>query len=155
VGKGKDSEMMLKGETKVAALVAGPARGPSSRYWLIAKDEYGWMEVLTIDLDGQEAMPVFSFREEAEMYIRFEAWDGWSVREIAAGELTSLFFGPYSCVEKVALDPLPEICDEGMTRLVSVSRKDFARMLSRDRGIRITLAPGSTAHRPSRAQRRR
>jgi hypothetical protein len=121
---------MIKGETKVAAPVAGLAGGPSSRYWLIARNEYGRMEALTIDLDGQEAMPIFSFREEAEMFIRFESWDGWWVREISAGELVSLLFGPYSRVKMVALDPLPEICDEGMTRLVSVSRKDFARMLS-------------------------
>jgi hypothetical protein len=121
---------MIKAETKVAAPVAGPARGPSSRYWLIARNEYGRMEALTIDLDGQEAIAIFSFREEAEMFIRLESWDGWWVREISAGELVSLLFGPYSCVKMVALDPLPEICDEGMTRLVSVSRNDFARTLS-------------------------
>ena len=120
---------MIKGETKVAGRVAGPMRGPSSRYWLIVKNEYGRMEALTTDLDGQETMPIFSFREEAEMYIWFEACDGWWVRETSAGELASLLFGPYSCVKMVALDPLPEICDEGMTRLVSVSRKDFARSL--------------------------
>ncbi len=134
--------------------MGGPARGPSSRYWLIAKNEYGRMEALTIDLDGQEAMPIFSFKEEAEMFIRFEAWDGWWVREISAGELASLLFGPYSCVKKVALDPLPEICDEGMTRLVSVSRKDFARTLLSDRRVRITPDPGSTTQRPSRAQQK-
>lgn len=97
---------------------------------MIAKNDNGRMEALTINLDGQETIPIFSFREEAEMFIRFEAWDGWWVREISAGELASLLFGPYSCVEMVALDPLPEICDEGMTRLVSVSRKVFARTLS-------------------------
>jgi len=144
---------MIKGETKVAVPVAGPARGPSSKYWLIARNEYGRMEALTIDLDGQETMPIFSFREEAQMFIWFEAWDGLWVRETSAGELVSLLFGPYSCVEKVALDPLPKICDEGTTRLVSVSRKDFARTLLGDRGARITPDPGSTTQRPSRVQK--
>ena len=127
---------MIRDETKAAAPAAGAAHGPSSRYWLIAKTEYGRLEALNIDLDGQEVMPIFSFREEAEMFIRFEAGDGWSVREASAGELaSSLLSGSYSGVKMVALDPLPEICDEGTTRLVSVGRKDFARTLLRDRGV--------------------
>ncbi len=147
---------MIRGETKVEASVAGPGRGPSSRYWLIVKNDNGPLQALTIDLDGQEALPIFSFREEAEMFVRFEAWDGWWVRETSAGELVLLLFGPYLLhVKKVALDPLPEICDEGMTRLLSVSKKHFAPVLLSDRGGRVTLAPGSTIHRPSRAQRRR
>jgi hypothetical protein len=132
---------MTEGETKLAALLAGPARGPRSRHWLIVKNEYGRMRALTINLDGQEAMPIFSFREEAEMFIRFEARQGWWVRETLAAELTSLLFGPYSCVKMVALDPLPEICDEGMSSLVSVSSKDFARTLLGDRGIEIPSGP--------------
>jgi hypothetical protein len=121
---------MIKGETKVAAPGTGLARDPSSGYWLIVKNEYGRMEALTIALDGQETIPIFSFREEAEMFTRFEACDGWWVRETSAAELASLLFGPYSRVELVALDPLPEICDEGLTRLASISRKDFARTLA-------------------------
>jgi hypothetical protein len=136
-------------------ITAGVARGPGSMYWLIAKNSNGSLEALTIDLDGQEMLALFSFREEAEMFTRFEACDGWWVRETSAEELVSLLFGPYSHVEMMVLDPLPEICDEGMTHLVCVSRKAFARKLSGDRGIRITVAPGSTTHRPSRAQRRR
>jgi hypothetical protein len=139
---------MIKGETKVATPVAGAACGPSPRYWLIARNDNGPLEMLTIDLDGQETIPIFSFREEAEMFVWLEAWDGWSVRETSAGELVSLLFGPYSCVKKVALDPLPEICDEGMTRLVSVSRKDLARTLLGGREMRVTLAHRSTTQRP-------
>jgi hypothetical protein len=82
-----------------------PRRGPSSRYWFIVKNEYGRIEALSIDLNGQEAMPIFSFGEEAEMFIRFEAWGDWSVRETSAGELISLLSGPYSDVKMVALDP--------------------------------------------------
>jgi hypothetical protein len=121
---------MIKGETKVAALGTGPVRGSRSGYWLIAKNDNGRMEALTIDLAGQETIPIFSFRDEAEMYLRFEGCDEWWVRETSAGELISLLFGPYLRVKKVALDPLPEICDEGMNCLLSVSRKNFARTLS-------------------------
>ncbi|MCA1717375.1 MAG: hypothetical protein LC781_11270 [Actinobacteria bacterium] len=109
---------------------AGAARGPGYRHWLITKYDKGSLEALTIDLDGQKAIPLFSFREEAEMFTQFEAWDGWWVRETSAEELVSLLFGPYSHVEMMALDPLPQICDEGMIHLVSVSRKDFTRTLA-------------------------
>ncbi len=122
-------------------LAARAARGPSSSYWFIVKNEYGRIEALSIDRDGQEAMPIFSFREEADMFIRFEAWGDWSVRETSAGELISLLSGPYSDVKMVALDPLPEICDKEMSCLVSVGRKDFARTLLRDRGVRGTSDP--------------
>jgi hypothetical protein len=133
------------------------ARGPSSGYWLIVKNDNDPLEVRTVDdLNGQKTMPVFSFREEAEMYMRFEVRGSWWVRKASAGELACLLFGFYSCVEKVALDPLPEICHEGMTPLVSVSRKDFMRTLAQkllsDRGIRISSPP---ARRPIDLRARR
>jgi hypothetical protein len=151
---------MIKGETKVASPMAGSARGSSSSYWLIVRNDNGWTEPLIIYLDGQEALPIFSFREEAELFIRLEAGGSWSVRETSAGELVSLLFGPYSCVQVVALDPLPEICDdEGMSSLVSVSRKDFARTLAREllggRGLGVTSTPARRAghtHAPKEAR---
>jgi hypothetical protein len=115
---------------------------------LIVKNDNDPLEVQTVDLDGQKTMPVFSFREEAEMYMRFEVRGGWWVRKTSSGELISLLFGPYSCVEMVALDPLPEICDEGMSRLVSVRRKDFALRLFSDRGVRVTSPPPTSSSPP-------
>lgn len=140
-------------ETKLAAPGADVAGGPSSAYWLIAKNDDGPVEVLTIDLEGQEALPIFSFREEAEMFVWLEAGGTWSARETSVRELASLLFGLYlPYVKKVALDPLPEICDEGMVPLVSVSRNDFARTLLDDRELRGTSTPGSTGCRLSRAK---
>jgi hypothetical protein len=136
-------------------LAAREARGSSSRYWLIAKNDNGWTKALIINLEGQETIPIFSFREEAEMFAQFEAGGSWWVRETSAEELASLLFGPYSCVKMVALDPLPEICHEGTTLLVSVRRNDFALKLLGDRGMRVSPAPGSTTQRALRAQRRR
>jgi hypothetical protein len=43
----------------------------------------------------------------------------------------------------------PQTCDEGMTRLVSVSRKDFTRTLLGDRGGKVAPTP---ARRSSHAQ---
>jgi hypothetical protein len=138
-----------RGRTRGACTIAaGAARGSSSRYWLITTNDNGPLEVLTINLKEQETIPIFSFREEAQMFIRFEACDGWWVREISAGELVSLLFGPYSCIKMVALDPLPEICDEGMSRLVSVRRMDFALRLLGDRGMWVTSTPSRQAGDP-------
>jgi hypothetical protein len=128
---------------------AGMARGSILGYWLIVKNDNDPLEVQTVDdLNRQKTMPVFSSREEAEMYMRFEVRGGWWVRKTSSGELISLLFGPYSCVEMVALDPLPEICDEGMSRLVSVGRKDFTLRVLSDRGVRVTSTPARRAGDP-------
>jgi hypothetical protein len=115
---------------------------------LIVKNDNGALEMLTINLKEQETILVFSFREEAELYMRFEVRGGWWVRKTSAEELISLLFGPYSCVEMVALDPLPEICDEGMSRLLSVCRKDFALRLLSDQGVRVPSTPARRAGNP-------
>ncbi len=50
-----------------------PRRAGTQRYWVIAKDAkdgFGQPDLLTVDLDGAgEALPVFSFEEEAEMFL--------------------------------------------------------------------------------------
>jgi hypothetical protein len=115
---------------------------------LIVNNDNGPLEVLTVNLGEQETIPIFSFREEAEMYMRFEVRGSWWVRKTSSGELVSLLFGPYSCVKMVALDPLPDICAEGMGRLVSVRRMDFALRLLGDRGTRVTSTPARRAGDP-------
>ena len=66
------------------------------------------MEVLRATLAScEKALPVFSFEEEARMFLELGALDGWRVREPAVGKLTSVLFGPCAGVRRVALDPLP------------------------------------------------
>ncbi|CAN5128094.1 hypothetical protein BH24ACT19_BH24ACT19_03810 [soil metagenome] len=80
-----------------------------------------------------EALPVFSFEEEAELFLRYGAsGTGWWVRETTAGELVSVLYGPCVDVGKVALDPPPEIAGKAMINLVSVGRKDFIQSLLPD-----------------------
>ncbi|MDP8926593.1 MAG: hypothetical protein M3M97_06725 [Actinomycetota bacterium] len=107
-------------------------RSPGSTYWLIAKDGNGPMEVLTMGLDGgDEVLPVFSFKEEAEMFLRLGGeGDGWRVRESGAGEVVSVLYGPCAGVKEVALDPLPEMVAERKVGLVSLGRKSFAEHLT-------------------------
>ena len=85
-------------------------RVPGSTYWLIAKNENGRVEVLTVDLgEGEQALPVFGYEEEAEMFLCLGgAGDGWRARESTPGELVSVLDGP--CARR-ARGPRPAAAD--------------------------------------------
>ncbi len=111
----------------------------SSSWWLIVNHERGWMEVLVLRLAGGEKMvlPVFSFKEEAELFLGLGASfarGGWLARETGAGELVSLLLGPLSGVERVALDPLPGRLAETVIGLVSTDRATFIEGLLMGKG---------------------
>src|SRR5918997_1408550 len=90
--------------------------------WIIAKQRCNGLEAFTI---GTNVLPVFSFREEAEMFLGLgHDSDGWRVKETACGELISVLYGPCREVEHVALDPVP-----GLVELVSLDRRAFVRAL--------------------------
>ena len=94
----------------------------SKLLWLIVKQRHGGLEVLTI---GGRVLPVFSFREKSEAYLRLEGADNcWRARETTCGELVSVLYGPCREAERVCLDPLPEIVEP-----VSMSRKAFVEAL--------------------------
>jgi hypothetical protein len=60
-------------------------------------------------------LPVFSFEEEAEMFLRLGGYDGaWRARESSAGELVSVLCSSCKDVRGLALDPLPEMLKDGM-----------------------------------------
>jgi hypothetical protein len=131
------------------------AQTESSLYWLITGCETHRMEVLTINLpgtstsgEGQQALPVFSAREDAGEFLEFVRKDGssqgrfsvagavggWRVREITRGELVSLLCDAGAGVGKILLDPLPEIDAELVAELMGVSREGFMdRLLGRGR----------------------
>ncbi len=94
-------------------------------FWLIVRQRTRGMEVLTIG-SYKEVLPVFSFNEEAEMFLRFGvSGTGWRIRESTCGELTSVLYTSCRDIEHVALDPLPEMVAEGMVGFVSLSREAF------------------------------
>lgn len=101
----------------------------SRPFWLIVKDEPGRIDVLTTNLAaGEEALPVFSFEDEARVFCELGALgNGWRVRETAAGELTSVLCGPCATVDRVVLDPIPPLgpLTEGLNGLLSVEREAF------------------------------
>lgn len=96
-------------------------------YWLIEKREAGKTEVLTIGLSGgREVLPVFSFEEEARMFLYLRRLgEGWDVGETLAGDLLLLLFDPHTNAGWIALDPIPEIGGEAVTGIVSLSRQSF------------------------------
>ncbi len=110
------------------------ARPPdlATSYWLIEKHEAGRTEVPTVHLEsGGEALPVFSWAEEARMFLylgRFEEGD-WSIRESTAGGLVSMLEEDLRAeVEFVALDPMPEMTTPmfgTMISLVTLNRQSF------------------------------
>ncbi|HLL39003.1 MAG TPA: hypothetical protein VK357_04970 [Rubrobacteraceae bacterium] len=127
--------------TAEQVLVRAPGRRPGSAYWLIAKNDKGRLEVLTGGLAvGEEALPVFSYEQEAEMFLGLweVGFDGWRVRESTAGEVISVLYGPCASVERVTLDPLPEILVDRAVGLVSLSRERFVEfVLSRERPMDV------------------
>jgi len=103
-----------------------------ARRWLIARDvANGRLEPLCVHVGGARVLPVFSFEEEAEMFVLLGGYDGygWRTRESSAGELVSVLCGPCVDVEGVALDPLPEIVEDGTIDLIEVERRRFVRRL--------------------------
>ena len=96
-------------------------------FWLIC-DGTGPPGALVLDLAGLgRTLPVFSFPEEAEMFLRLEGLDGdWEVREGVADDFFPHFFGPREPVESVVLDPLPGTMGDGAARPVGIGSERFA-----------------------------
>jgi len=119
-------------EMKPTARSAASRNGP---WWLIVRAKNGRTEVLAVrPRHGQWTLPVFSFEEEAELFLQLGGLeDVWLVRESRGGELVSVLYGPCASVERVALDPLPEPWSKAMFDLCCVSRRDFVGTLTEGR----------------------
>ena len=103
-----------------------------SAWWLLARHSDSQREVLTLTHGGSEVLPVFSFREEAEMYLAIEISGGdWQIRETGAGELVSVLSEQCASVRSVALDPLPSTLAEEGAELVSLGRERFVSRVVR------------------------
>ena len=133
--------------TGEGAETAGGAarRSRTQRYWVIAKDGLGQPDLLTVDLDGAgEALPVFSFEEEAEMFHWLQMTeDGREVRETTPGQLVSILYGPCAHVGRVMLDPLPEIGARMQISLLGMDRNDFVESVMGARSLDTPYKPSS------------
>jgi hypothetical protein len=131
--------------TREGAETAGgvPRRAGTQSYWVIAKDGFGQLDLLTVDLDGAgEALPVFSFDEEAEMFLWLQTTeDGREVRETTPGQLVSILYGPCAHVGRVMLDPLPEIGVRMQISLSGMDRNDFVESVMGARSLDTPYKP--------------
>lgn len=103
-------------------------------YWLIENPGAGRPGKLTVRIDAsREALPVFSYPEEAEMFLRLGGLEerGWRIAESTAGELVSRLPGyRHAGIDLIALDPLPEMIGSALDTtiaLVTLSLRGFAR----------------------------
>ena len=96
-----------------------------SSWWLVARNDGGLMEVLTLD-DG-DTLPVFSGEDEAELFLwlREDAQRGWGVHQSSAEELVFVLSGPLSRAGLVVLDPSAEIFDGQGARSPGLGREEF------------------------------
>ena len=103
--------------------------------WVIASYPASQLEILTIDEEGGGGayVPVFSFEEEAESFLRLSGDDGmagwWIIRKVTAGELVSLLLALCAEVKWVTLDPLPLSFCRVNIPFFSVARKRFVEDL--------------------------
>ena len=114
-------------EGKLArAWSSGAGVSSGAVYWLIC-DGTGPPGALVLDLaDLGRTLPVFSFPEEAEMFLQLDGLDGdWEVREGVADDFFPHFFGPRAGVESVVLDPLPEAMGDGAEGPVGIGPGRF------------------------------
>ena len=105
-------------------------------FWMIATQDDP-AEFLNLELsDGREAMPVFSFEEEAWMFLKLNTY--WQthpsrtkhlrVRRTSRENLASLLLGDYRSVSLVMLDPIPGgIEEELLSKQASIHRESFLR----------------------------
>ncbi len=98
---------------------------------MVARAGEGRLEPLCVQAGAASVLPVFSFEEEAQMFLHLGGYadSGWRARESCTGELVSVLLGPCLDVEGVALDPLPEMLEDGTIGLVEVGRRRFVGQL--------------------------
>jgi hypothetical protein len=131
-------------------------RNYSRRFWLVAEYRTGGMEVLRITLaSGEEALPVFSFEDEAKMFLKLgTSCSGWRVRVTTVGELVSVLFGPCAGVGHVVLDPMPDPFAKALTKLAGIERETFIAShlgMRRPPVVRVRAAHRAPPRPPKRA----
>jgi hypothetical protein len=99
--------------------------GRRATYWLVVERGPGRPPALTVGtFPDEEALAVFSFREEALLFLSVQGLaGGWTVTEVGADELISVLLD--SCPARVALDPLPGPLGGNMVGLLSMERERF------------------------------
>jgi hypothetical protein len=131
------------------AAVSGTSRrqgaSAGSCLWLISKPHSPGLPTPWL-VEGGRGLPVFSFREEAEVFLRSRGFSsvGWKVREAGAEELLAVLLGPACAVtKKVLLDPILGVADRVSSCLVGIGKERFVgRLLEQFRAGRTVRTTG-------------
>ena len=117
-------ERSLEPGTKPSRMPAGRSR------WLIVRERGNMLDPMCVYVGVERVLPVFSFEEEANLFLRLGSYEGhWRARERCAVDLVSVLRGPCADVKSVALDPLPEMLEDGTLALVGVGRERFLKQI--------------------------
>ncbi len=100
--------------------------------WLIVSDASDPWEILTLPAeDGEKTLPIFSFEEEALLFLRLSGLSsGWRVCRSGLADLLSMLSNPSPNAGRVALDPIPEFGLYGSHDLLSLTREEFVGLLA-------------------------
>ena len=113
-------EKTLKQATRPSRMLAGRA------WWLIVREGGDLLEPLCVYAGVERVLPVFSFEEEAKLFLQLGSYEAhWRARKSCVVDLVWVLRGPCADVKSVALDPLPEMLEDGTLALVGVRRKRF------------------------------
>jgi hypothetical protein len=109
--------------------------GRLATYWLIVERGRDRPAALTVGTSPElEALAVFSFREEALLFLSVQGFaEGWTVTEVATEELISVLLD--SRPARVVLDPLPGVLGGKTVGLLSIERERFLGDILRKRWL--------------------
>ena len=129
-------------QTMLGPAPGSPRKWPGTSWWTISRWECGRTQVLTVPREAGEVLPVFSHEEEAELFLWFaQLGKGWRARESSRGELGSVLRGPCALLEGVALDPLPEMLEDGTLSLLWEAREHFLERVLAQEGRTVRGDP--------------
>ena len=100
-------------------------------FWVVCPE--GFRGPLGVDLpDLGRAVALFSFEEEALLYLGLGGWDaagGLRARRVSGAGLLALLSGRWAGYRSVALDPIPELDAGTLLPLTTTSRERFVGFL--------------------------
>ena len=103
----------------------------SPGFWVVCAESFRGPLAVDLPYLGR-AVALFSFEEEALLYLRMRGWDeagGLRVRPVSGVRMLALLLGRWSGFRSVALDPLPELDAGTLLPLTTASRERFVRSL--------------------------
>ena len=131
---------------------AGSEAATGAVYWLIAGGTEPPGVFVADHAQLGRALPVFSFREEAELFLALGGLGGsWRAVESGAGDFLALLVGPYANVKSVVLDPLPAMLRDGTAGLVSLSLDAFMDRFLGFSGRQKALDDAASSTKPAAA----